>query len=176
MRVLLHAENGKLEGGFKFGCGLARLGRGGNRLTMRDVGFGHSLDVSVVPHRDRQAYKTSRTDESLKSATTHTHTNELTSSLTGFRVKPSPTNVALLTIRFQLFPLCLPVLMTLNISSSAIPLTLGRGTAYFAARSFRRSLIAELSAFASWCELRPDGFDPPFDPRDQANTPGARPL
>lgn len=88
------------------------------------------------------------------------------SSLTGLRVKPSPTNVALLTIRFHDFCLCLPVLMTLNIStssqlwplamvmgslpSSAIPRTFGRGTAYLAARSFLLSLIADDNAFASW--------------------------
>ena len=71
------------------------------------------------------------------------------SSLTGLRVNPSPTNVALLTIRFQLLFLCFPVLMTLNISSSAIPRTLGRGTEYFAARSFLLSLMADESAFAS---------------------------
>lgn len=70
------------------------------------------------------------------------------SSLTGFRVKPSPTNVALLTMRFQLLFLCLPVLMTLKISSSAMPRTLGRGTAYFAARSLRRSLTADDRALA----------------------------
>lgn len=72
------------------------------------------------------------------------------SSLTGLRVNPSPTNVALLTIRFHDFDLCLPVLMTLNISASAIPRTLGRGTEYLAARSFLRSLMAVDSALASY--------------------------
>jgi hypothetical protein len=87
------------------------------------------------------------------------------SSLTGFRVKPSPTNVALLTIRFQDLLLCFPVLRTLNISgnqlvfleqrneslpSSAIPRTFGRGTAYLAARSFLLSLMADDNAFASY--------------------------
>lgn len=64
------------------------------------------------------------------------------SIFTGFLVKPSPTNVAFVTIRFHAFFLLFPVLMTLNISSSAIPLTLGSGTAYLAALSFRFSLMA----------------------------------
>jgi hypothetical protein len=71
------------------------------------------------------------------------------SIFTGFLVNPSPTNVALLTIRFQLLVLAFPDLRTLNISSSAIPRTLGRGTEYLAARSFRRSLMADESALAS---------------------------
>ena len=76
------------------------------------------------------------------------------SILTGFRVKPSPTNVAFVTIRFHAFFLLLPVRMTLNISSSAMPLTFGRGTAYLAALSFRFSLIAVDKAFASFCPSR----------------------
>lgn len=64
-------------------------------------------------------------------------------------MNPSPTKVALLTILFQLFVFLAPVLMTLNISSSAIPLTLGRGTEYLAALSFLLSLMAELRALAS---------------------------
>jgi len=76
------------------------------------------------------------------------------SIFTGFLVKPSPTNVALVTIRFQDLLLLFPVFMTLNISSSAIPLTLGSGTAYFAALSFLFCLMALESAFASFCPSR----------------------
>merc|ERR1711977_497908 len=47
------------------------------------------------------------------------------SSLGGFRVKSSPTKVALVTMRFHPLRLLFPVLRTLNISSSAIPRTLG---------------------------------------------------
>ena len=72
------------------------------------------------------------------------------SILTGFLVNPSPTNVALLTIRFQLLLFFEPVLMTLNISSSAIPRTLGKGTLYLAALSFRLSLILIDKALASF--------------------------
>ena len=71
------------------------------------------------------------------------------SIFTGFLVKPSPTNVAFVTIRFHDFFLLFPVFTTLNASSSAIPLTFGKGTAYFAALSFRLSLMAVDSAFAS---------------------------
>ena len=46
------------------------------------------------------------------------------------------------------FAVFFPVLTTLNISSSLIPLTFGSGTLNFAAFSFRLFLIAELSAFA----------------------------
>lgn len=81
------------------------------------------------------------------------------SNLTGFLVNPSPTKVTLFTIRFQLFDLCLPVLITLNISSSAIPRTLGNGTAYFAARSFRLSLMADDSALASWIDISVSTLD-----------------
>lgn len=41
------------------------------------------------------------------------------SYLGGFLVNPCPTNVTLVTIRFQLFFFRLPDLRTLNISSSA---------------------------------------------------------
>ncbi len=41
------------------------------------------------------------------------------SYLGGFRVNPWPTNVTLVTIRFQLFFFLLPDFSTLNISSSA---------------------------------------------------------
>ncbi len=58
------------------------------------------------------------------------------SILTGFRVKLSPTNVALVTIRFHDLDFDFPVLITLNISSSAIPRTFGSGTEYLAAFSF----------------------------------------
>src|SRR4051812_10310301 len=71
------------------------------------------------------------------------------SYLTGRRVKSLPTKVGLVIIRFQDF-LCVffPVLTTLNISSSLIPLTLGRGTANLAAFSLRLSLIALERALA----------------------------
>lgn len=73
------------------------------------------------------------------------------SIFTGLRVKPSPTKVAFVTIRFQALLLLFPVRITLNISSSAIPRTFGNGTAYFAALSLRFCLRAVLSAFASLC-------------------------
>lgn len=70
------------------------------------------------------------------------------SYLTGRRVKSGPTKVGLVTMRFQPFwCVFLPVLMTLNISSSDIPLTLGKGTANRAAFSDRLFLMDELSAF-----------------------------
>ena len=72
------------------------------------------------------------------------------SIFTGFLVNPSPTNVALVTIRFHAFFLLFPVRITLNISSSAIPRTLGKGTAYLAALSFRFCLIADERALASF--------------------------
>lgn len=72
------------------------------------------------------------------------------SIFTGFRVNPSPTNVAFVTIRFHDLLLFFPVFITLNISSSAIPLTFGNGTAYFAALSFRFCLMAVESALASF--------------------------
>ena len=59
------------------------------------------------------------------------------SYLGGLRVKPSPTNVTLVTMRFHAFFSRLPVLMTLNISSSATGLTLGTGTDHFPAFSLR---------------------------------------
>jgi len=53
------------------------------------------------------------------------------------------TKVGFVIIRFQLFfAVFLPVLTTLNISSSAIPLTLGSGTENFAAFSALLFLIA----------------------------------
>ena len=76
------------------------------------------------------------------------------SIFTGFLVNPSPTNVALVTILFHAFFLLFPVLITLNISSSAIPLTFGNGTAYLAALSFRLSLIALDRALASFWPSR----------------------
>jgi len=65
-----------------------------------------------------------------------------------FLVKSSPTNVAFVTILFHPFLFVLPVLTTLNISSSAIPLTLGRGTANLPALSFRFCLSALLRTLA----------------------------
>lgn len=76
------------------------------------------------------------------------------SIFTGFLVNPSPTNVAFVTIRFHDLLLLFPVFNTLNISSSAIPLTFGSGTAYFAALSFRLCLIALDKAFASFWPSR----------------------
>ena len=72
------------------------------------------------------------------------------SIFTGFRVNPSPTNVAFVTIRFHALLLFFPVRITLNISSSAIPRTFGNGTEYFAALSLRFCFKVELSAFASF--------------------------
>lgn len=68
--------------------------------------------------------------------------------------RTSPTNVALVTIRFQPFLLVFPVLTTLNISSSAIPRTLGNGTLNLPAFSFRFCFTAELSALASFWPSR----------------------
>jgi len=76
------------------------------------------------------------------------------STLTGFLVKLSPTNVAFVTIRFHDLCLLFPVFSTLNISSSAIPLTFGSGTAYLAALSFRFCLMAVESAFAFFWSSR----------------------
>src|SRR4051794_284327 len=71
------------------------------------------------------------------------------SYLTGRRVNSGPTNVGLVIMRFQLLRwVFLPVLITLNISSSLIPRTLGRGTLNFAAFSARFCLMADESAFA----------------------------
>jgi hypothetical protein len=76
------------------------------------------------------------------------------SNFGGFLVKLSPTNVAFVTILFQLLLLLLPVFNTLNISSSAIPLPFGNGTANLAALSFRLCLIALDIALASLCVSR----------------------
>lgn len=76
------------------------------------------------------------------------------SILTGFRVKPSPTKVAFVTMRFHDLLLLFPVFITLNISSSAMPRTLGRGTAYLAALSLRFCLMALDSALASFWPSR----------------------
>lgn len=76
------------------------------------------------------------------------------SIFTGFLVKLSPTNVAFVTIRFHDLLLFFPDFMTLNISSSAIPLTFGKGTSYLAALSFRFCLTAVESALASFWPSR----------------------
>jgi hypothetical protein len=63
--------------------------------------------------------------------------------------------VGLVIIRFQLFlAVFFPVLTTLNISSSAMPLTLGSGTLNLAAFSFLLFLMAEDKAFAFFSLLR----------------------
>mmetsp|Transcript_100970 Transcript_100970/g.308766 ORF Transcript_100970/g.308766 Transcript_100970/m.308766 type:complete len:250 (-) Transcript_100970:173-922(-) len=59
----------------------------------------------------------------------------------GFRVKLSPTNEILLTMRFHAFFLRLPVRKILNISSSVMALTFGIGTCHFPAFSLRFCLI-----------------------------------
>jgi len=59
------------------------------------------------------------------------------SYLGGFLVKPSPTNVTFVIIRFHILLFLLPVRMTLNISASVIGFTLGIGTAYLPAFSLR---------------------------------------
>ena len=65
------------------------------------------------------------------------------SYLTGRRVKSGPTKVGLVIIRFQpFFAVFFPVDITLNISSSLMPFTLGNGTLNLAAFSFRLFLIA----------------------------------
>ncbi len=54
------------------------------------------------------------------------------SYLGGFRVNPWPTNVTLVTIRFQLFFFLLPDFRTLNISSSATGRTCSHKTVQIA--------------------------------------------
>ena len=66
----------------------------------------------------------------------------------GLRVKPGPTNVALVIILFHVFFCLLPERMTRNISSSAIGRTFGKGTSHFPAFSFRFCLIVLESTFA----------------------------
>mmetsp|Transcript_25737 Transcript_25737/g.76163 ORF Transcript_25737/g.76163 Transcript_25737/m.76163 type:complete len:321 (-) Transcript_25737:215-1177(-) len=71
-----------------------------------------------------------------------------------FRVKPGPTNVTFVIMRFQLFFMRLPDLSTLNISSSATGRTFGSGTSHLPAFSFRFCLIVLLSTLAlSTCSL-----------------------
>mmetsp|Transcript_48054 Transcript_48054/g.154009 ORF Transcript_48054/g.154009 Transcript_48054/m.154009 type:complete len:200 (+) Transcript_48054:113-712(+) len=66
----------------------------------------------------------------------------------GLRVNPSPTYVTLVTMRFHCFFLRFPLRMTLNISSSAIARTLGRGTSHLPAFSLRFCLMVLLSTLA----------------------------
>ena len=66
----------------------------------------------------------------------------------GLRVNPGPTNVALVIIRFQLFFCRFPDRITLNISSSAMGRTLGRGTSHLPAFSFRFCLMVLDSTLA----------------------------
>mmetsp|Transcript_129209 Transcript_129209/g.313893 ORF Transcript_129209/g.313893 Transcript_129209/m.313893 type:complete len:211 (+) Transcript_129209:511-1143(+) len=70
------------------------------------------------------------------------------SNFGGLRVKPSPTTVTFVTIRFHCFCLRFPLFTTLNISSSAIGRTLGTGTAHRPAFSLRFCLTVLLSTFA----------------------------
>lgn len=71
------------------------------------------------------------------------------SNLGALRVKSGPTKVGFVTTRFHAFlAVFFPVLTTLNISSSAMPLTLGSGTLNLAAFSARLFLICVDSAFA----------------------------
>lgn len=134
LRVLLNTQNRKLKRSFQIGCSFIT----GSKAVSKEI-------------KEREGYIRCVTFAFL-------YRNAIglmnRSSLTGLRVNPSPTNVAFVTIRFQAFDLLFPVLTTLNISSSAIPLTLGNGTAYFAALSFRFCLRAVLRAFASfWFSL-----------------------
>mmetsp|Transcript_2674 Transcript_2674/g.6375 ORF Transcript_2674/g.6375 Transcript_2674/m.6375 type:complete len:240 (+) Transcript_2674:152-871(+) len=70
------------------------------------------------------------------------------SNFGGFRVKPGPTNVHLVTMRFQALRLRLPVLTTLKISSSVIGRTAGSGTFHLPAFSLRFCLIVLLRTLA----------------------------
>mmetsp|Transcript_6530 Transcript_6530/g.7509 ORF Transcript_6530/g.7509 Transcript_6530/m.7509 type:complete len:201 (-) Transcript_6530:230-832(-) len=65
-----------------------------------------------------------------------------------FLVKPCPTKVAFVIIRFQELCFLFPDLKTLNISSSAIGRTFGRGTSHFPAFSLRFCLTVLLSTLA----------------------------
>jgi hypothetical protein len=62
---------------------------------------------------------------------------ERDSTFGGFRVKPSPTNVTLVTTRFHALLFFLPVFNTLNISASVIGRTFGTGTLHLPAFSLR---------------------------------------
>ena len=65
-------------------------------------------------------------------------------------MNPSPTKVGFVITLFQLFPLLFPVFKTLNTSSSAIPLTFGKGTLNLAAASFRFCLTILDNCFADF--------------------------
>mmetsp|Transcript_13476 Transcript_13476/g.43015 ORF Transcript_13476/g.43015 Transcript_13476/m.43015 type:complete len:256 (+) Transcript_13476:113-880(+) len=70
------------------------------------------------------------------------------SYLGGLRVNESPTNVTLVTMRFQAFCFFLPVRITLNISASDTAPTLGMGTSHLPAFSFRFCFTVLLSTLA----------------------------
>merc|ERR1712121_565467 len=70
------------------------------------------------------------------------------SNLAGFRVNPSPTNVAFVTMRFHAFLFGLPDLTTLKTSASDTPLTFGIGTFHLPAFSFLFCLIVFDKTFA----------------------------
>ena len=78
------------------------------------------------------------------------------SYLGGFLVKLWPTKVALVIILFHCFLFLFPLLRTLKTSSSAIGLTLGKGTSHLPAFSFRfcftvfeRTLLLEACSLSS---------------------------
>lgn len=133
LRVLLDGNDGELDGDTEFGVG----------------------DIGLL------VTETHGTDESANCVSTDVpeelegreETN--LSYFTGRRVKSGPTKVGLVIILFQLFfAVFFPVLTTLNISSSAIPLTLGSGTLNLAAFSALLFLMAEERAFAFFSLLR----------------------
>ncbi|KAH3681935.1 hypothetical protein WICPIJ_007097 [Wickerhamomyces pijperi] len=70
------------------------------------------------------------------------------SIFTGLLVNPSPTKVCFVIILFQALDFLEPVLITLNISSSLIPLTFGNGTENLSAFSNLFCLMEEEMALA----------------------------
>ncbi|KAH1022554.1 hypothetical protein HUJ04_011938 [Dendroctonus ponderosae] len=76
------------------------------------------------------------------------------SNFGGFLVKPSPTNVTLVTIRFQAFLLVFPDRTTRITSESAWARTFGIGTSHLPAFSFLFCLIMFESTLALDCTSR----------------------
>ena len=64
------------------------------------------------------------------------------------RIVPPAARLTLVTMRFHDLDFFLPVMTVLNISSSAMGLTLGRGTAHLPAFSFRFCFTVLESTFA----------------------------